>query len=170
MARQRLVVLPHLSSAELKARYRRQRDAKEGRRWQALWLASTGRSAQEAADAVGFDVSWVRAIIRRYNAQGPAGVVDGHRTRSGGPTPRLTPAQQAALRTALAGDPPGGGRWSGPQVAVWMTRETGRATCPQVGWVYLRRVGHTPQVPRPRHSQAAPPDEQAAFKQSSARR
>lgn len=167
MARPGLVVLPHLSSAALKERYRRQRDAKEGRRWQALWLLSTGRSAREAADAVGFDVSWVRAIIRRYNAHGPASVVDGHRTRPGGPTPRLTAAQQDALRTALAGEPPGGGLWSGPRVAAWMTRETGRATCPQVGWTYLRRLGHTPQVPRPQHARAAPPEERAAFKQSS---
>lgn len=167
MARPRLVVLPHLSGAELEERYRRRRDAKEGRRWQALWLVSAGYSAQEAAAAVGFDVSWVRAIVRRYNAHGPASVVDGHRTNPGGPPPRLTLAQQEALRAALAGEPPGGGLWSGPQVAAWMTRETGRSTCPQVGWVYLRRLGHTPQVPRPRHSQAAPAAEQAAFKQSS---
>lgn len=167
MARPRLVVLPHLSSAELQGRYRRQRDAKEGRRWQVLWLVSSGHSAQEAADVVGFDVSWVRAIVRRYNAAGPGSVVDGHRPPPGGPPLRLTLAQQEALRAALAGEPPGGGLWGGPQVAAWMTRETGRRTCPQVGWVYLRRLGHTPQVPRPRHSQAAPPEEQAAFKQSS---
>jgi transposase len=167
MARQRLVVRSHLSNAELKARYRQQRDAKEGRRWQALWLVSTGRSAQEAAAAVGFDVSWVRAIIRRSNAQGPASVVDGHRTNPGGPPLRLPPAQQEALRTALASEPPGGGLWSGPRVAAWMTMETGRPTCPQVGWVYLRRLGHTRQVPRPRHPAAAPPEDQAAFKPSS---
>lgn len=167
MARQRLAVAPHLSSAELKARYRQQRDAKEGRRWQALWLVSTGQSAQEAANAVGFDVSWVRAIIRRYNVRGPMGVADGHQTRPGGRAMRLTSAQQAALRAALAGDPPAGGLWSGPQVAVWIARETGQPTCPQVGWVYLRRLGHSPQVPRPQQRQVAPADERAAFKQSS---
>jgi transposase len=166
MARPRLTLQPHLSSAALKERYRRQRDAKEGRRWHALWLVSTGRSAQEAAAAVGFDVSWVRAIIRRYNAAGPDGVVDGHRARPGGPAPRLTPAQQDALRAALAADPPHGGLWSGPQVAQWITTRTGRPTCPQVGWRYLRRLGHTPQVPRPQHTAAAPPEERAAFKQS----
>jgi transposase len=167
MARARLALKPHLTGDELRARYRRQRDAKEGRRWHALWLVSRGYSAREAGEAVGLDASWVRAIIRRYNAEGPGGVVDGHRARPGGPVPRLDPGQQAALRAALAGDPPGGGLWSGPEVAAWIAAETGRPARPQLGWVYLRRLGHTPQVPRPEHARAAPPEERAAFKQSS---
>ena len=166
MAQKRLTLAAHLRPDELKARYRGCRDAKEGRRWHALWRLSAGASAQEAADTVGFDVSWVRAIARRYNAGGPGSVADGHRARPGGPAPRLTAAQAEELRAALAGEPPGGGLWSGAKVAAWIAARTGVATWPQLGWVYLRRLGQTPQVPRPAHSQAATPEERAAFKQS----
>lgn len=167
MAQKRLTLAAHLRPDELKARYRRCRDAKEGRRWHALWRMSEGASAQEAAETVGFDVSWVRAIARRYNAAGPDSVADGHGARPGGPAARLTVPQQEELRAALAGEPPGGGLWSGAAVAAWMAERTGAKTWPQLGWVYLRRLGHTPQVPRPAHSQAAAPEERAAFKQSS---
>jgi hypothetical protein len=40
MPRPRLTLQPHLTPDELKTRYRRCRDAKEGRRWHVLWLVS----------------------------------------------------------------------------------------------------------------------------------
>jgi len=150
MARARAVLAAHLTGEELRGRYRACRDAKEGRRWHALWLVRQGRSAAEAAALVGLAVSRVRQIVRRYNAEGPASVADGHRTNPGGPRPRLTAAQQAALRAALAAEPPDGGLWTGPQL----------------GWVYLRRLGQTPQVPRPRHARAATPEAQAAWQKN----
>ncbi len=150
MARARAVLAAHLTGEELRGRYRACRDAKEGRRWHALWLVRQGRSAAEAAALVGLDASRVRQIVRRYNADGPASVADGHRTNPGGPRPRLTAAQQAALRAALAAEPPDGGLW----------------TWPQLGWVYLRRLGQTPQVPRPRHARAATPEAQAAWQKN----
>ena len=45
MAHKRLTLAPHLRPDELKARYRQCRDAKEGRRWHALWGMSAGASA-----------------------------------------------------------------------------------------------------------------------------
>jgi hypothetical protein len=36
---------------------------------------------------------------------------------------------------------------------------------PQRGWEYLRRLGYTPQVPRPQHAQANP-ESQDAFKKT----
>jgi transposase len=36
---------------------------------------------------------------------------------------------------------------------------------PQRGWEYLRRLGYTPQVPRPQHAQADPAA-QDAFKKT----
>jgi transposase len=168
MARARLVLAGHLTAAALRARYRGCRDAKEGRRWHALWLVAEGRSAAEAAALVGLDPSRVRQIVRRYNADGPASVADGHRANPGGPAPRLTAAQQDALRAALADDPPGGGLWTGAKVAAWMDATLGSEapTWPQLGWVYLRRLGHSPQVPRPRHARAASPDEQRAWQKN----
>lgn len=168
MARARAALQPHLTTGELRARYRACREAKEGRRWQALWLVAQGHSAAEAAALVGLDASRVRQIVRRYNADGPASVADGHRANPGGPKARLTAAQRDALRAALAGDPPGGGLWTGAKVAAWIdaATEAGTPTWPQLGWVYLRRLGHTPQVPRPRHARAATPDTQAAWQKN----
>jgi transposase len=168
MARARAVLLPHLTTADVRGRYRACRDAKEGRRWHALWLVAAGRSAAEAAALVGLDASYVRRLIRRYNADGPASVADGHRVNPGGPTARLTAAQRDALRAALAGEPPEGGLWTGPRVAAWIDAATGpeTPTWPQLGWVYLRRLGQTPQVPRPRHARAASPEAQAAWQKN----
>ncbi len=168
MARARAALAAYLTSAELRGRYRACRDAKEGRRWHALWLVSQGRSAAEAAALVGLDASRVRQIVRRYNAEGPTSVADGHRVNPGGPAARLTAAQQDALRAALAGDPPGGGTWTGPQVATWIDATLARdtPTWPQLGWVYLRRLGQTPQVPRPQHARAATAQEQAAWQKN----
>ena len=57
-----------------------------------------------------------------------------------------------------------GGLWTGPKVAAWMATRLGRKVWPQRGWDYLRRLGHSPQVPRPRHAKAASPEEQAEYK------
>src|SRR5439155_14465797 len=89
-ARRRATLRPHLTDEGLHARYRAYRDAREGRRWHALWLVSQGASARQAADAVGFHPSWVRTLIRRYNAAGPAGVIYGPR-RAGRPTAARQP-------------------------------------------------------------------------------
>lgn len=168
MARARVALVPHLTAAELRGRYRACRDRKEGRRWHALWLVSGGRSAAEVAALVGLDASYVRRLVRRYNADGPASVADGHRANPGGPRTRLTAAQQAALRAALAGEPPGGGLWTGARVAAWIdaATEPDTPTWPQLGWVYLRRLGQTPQMPRPQHARAASPEAQAAWQKN----
>ena len=71
----------------------------------------------------------------------------------------------ASLAEAVAGPPPDGGLWTGPKVAAWIGRETGRAHVhPQRGWAYLRRLDQSWQTPRPHHEQAATPEEQEAFK------
>jgi transposase len=35
---------------------------------------------------------------------------------------------------------------------------------PQRGWEALKRIGWSPQAPRPRHARAATPEQRAAFK------
>jgi transposase len=42
----------------------------------------------------------------------------------------------------------------GRQVAAWMSRVLGRPVSPQRGWEWLRRLGFTPQRPRPRETRA----------------
>ena len=166
MARARLQLKPHLSRAALRRRSRKCKEAKEARRWHALGLMSEGASTQGAATVVGLASSWVRRCATRYNQLGPEGVRDGHCQRPGGGRRRLTAKQEEQLGHALEREPPGGGLWSGPKVAVWIADKTAKRTHPQLGWVYLRRLGMSGQVPRRMHHSAATAKERRAFKKS----
>ena len=55
----------------------------------------------------------------------------------------------------------------GPKVALWIAQRNGlEKVHVQRGFEYLRKVGFSPQVPRP-SSARAEPEEQEAFKKSS---
>ncbi len=165
MAR-RITLAHHLSPDELRHRYKAASTPADARRYHALWLISQGATAHAAATTVGFSDKWVGLLVRRYNQHGPAGLTDGRTTNPGKP-PLLTPEQQQTLAAHLDGPAPDGGIWTGAKVAVWMQEQTGRSTYPQQGWVYLRRLGFTPQHPRPRHADVASDEAQAAWKKNS---
>jgi transposase len=171
MAGKRIELKAHLSAAELKARSRASTgvDAKESRRWLALWHLSQRKSGKEAAAACGLSHTWVCQVARRYNAQGAAGVASGQRRRPGGARATLDPAGKDALAEALAEAPPaelGGGIWSGRKVVAWIAARTGRTLRVQQGCVLLRQLGFRPRVPRPVHPKAATAAEQRAWKKS----
>lgn len=159
MARLRLA--PHLPADELLARSRRASDPVEKTHWQVLWLLAQGRGSQDIAEITGFSLVWIRIVVRRYNEGGPGAVGD-HRHHNRGQSPLLNGALQAELARTLEQPPEEGGLWSGPKVAAWMSRRLGRRVLPQLGWVYLRRLGYTPQRPRPRHT-GADAEAQARF-------
>jgi transposase len=161
----RVALVPHFTAAELAARYKATADAATARRWQLLWLISTGKTRDEAASVVGVSSRWASTLIARYNARGAAGLADGRRTNPGH-APLLGDGEAAALAIALAAPPADGGLWTGRKVAEWMAIHAGIATNPQRGVVYLRRLGRTPQRPRPRHVAAATAEEQAAFRKA----
>jgi len=158
----RVTVAPHLASEELFARYRQASDPIERSHWQLVWLVADGHPVPEVARLVGYDANWVRTLIRRYNAAGPAGLRD-RRRHNPGQAPLLAPADRTALLAALLGPAPDGGLWTGPKVAAWMAERLGRAVHPQRGWEALRTVGFPSQRPRPRAT-TADPAAQAAFK------
>ena len=163
MGRTRFVVADHLGGEELTARYRAARDPVERGRWQMIRLLVAGRSLAEVAEVTGYSTRWVREVVRRYNADGPAGLAD-RRHANTGAAPLLDAEGRRALEAALEQPPSEGGRWTCAKVAAWIADRTGRETVPvQRGWVYLRRTGHSPQVPRPRHARAADPAAVAAF-------
>jgi transposase len=157
-----LIASPHLSVAELEQRYRHERDPVARSHWQIVWLRARGQPPAAIAEMTGYCIDWVRTIIHRYNDGGPAALGD-RRHDNPGAAPLLDAAGQVALRQALAGPAPDGGLWTGPKVARWMTIRLDQRVSPQVGWTYLRKLGFTPQRPRPHHTQADP-DAQDAFK------
>ena len=167
MGRTRFGVAEHLGLEEVTARHRAARDPVERGRWQMIRLLVSGRSLREVAEVTGYSTRWVREVVRRYNAEGPDGLAD-RRHANPGAAPLLDADGRAALEAALAQPPPEGGRWTCAKVAAWIADRTGREAVPAPrGWVYLRRTGHSPQVPRPRHARAADPAAaQAAFRQA----
>jgi ferritin len=57
--------------------------------------------------------------------------------------------------------------WSGPKVARWIEQKRGlERVHAQRGWEYMRKVGYSPQVPRPSNAQGADSQEREAFKKS----
>jgi transposase len=153
----------HLSPAELGQRYRAARSPIERSHLQIVWLLSRGLSEREVAQVTGYGRRWIAEIVGRYDREGPDGLGDRRRGNAGA-RPLLGAEDEAALRAALARPPSDGGLWTGPKVAAWMAARLGRKVWPQRGWDYLRKLGHSPQVPRPRHAKAASPEEQAAYK------
>lgn len=166
MARPRLPIAPHLPPDEVDRRYRACRDGREKTHRQILWLLTrTDRPLPPAqvAGQVGLTPSWVRTILKRWNASGPDGLADRRKATNGGRA-KLTPAPQAEVYEALQGRPPDDGLWTGPKLAALVRDRYGISVCEQTGRGWLRRLGFTLQVPRPSHPEAAPPAQQRAWK------
>jgi transposase len=165
----RLPVIRHLTSKQIAHKYRACRDPGEKTRWHAIWLLSRPdhpRSPAQAAEATGLSDVWVRRLLKRWNECGPAGLAD--RRAGNGNKPRLPEARQAELSAALRGRPPDGGLWTGPKVARYVRDRWGVELGPVSGWKWLRRLGLTLQLPRPRHPRAATAAEQRAWKRRAA--
>jgi transposase len=153
---------------ELARRYRAAKEPHERSWWQILWLLARGQLAKDIAESTGYSRYWIGQIAKRYNAEGPEGMRNRQYTHSHRAAPLLAGEQLAALAAAVRGPAPEGGNWTGRLVAEWMSRALGRPVSAQVGWVYLVRLDGKRLKPRPRHV-LADPEQQAAFKKSSAR-
>ncbi len=158
-----------LESTRLESLYRKATDPVLRTHLLMVWRISLGDSIRKVAEMVGYSEKWVREIARRYEREGVEGLGD---RRHGNPGARqralLDEEGQARLRQALLEEaPPGGGMWSGPKVARWIEEKAGvEKVHAQRGWEYLRKVGHSPQVPRPSNAQGAAASEREAFKKS----
>ncbi len=156
-----LTIPPHLPLAELERRYRTAADPIARGHWQTIWLLARGQPTAIVADVTSYSVNWIREIARRYREDGPDGLGDRRHTNPGA-APLLDAAQQERSREALSGPTPDGGLWTGRKVAAWMSQLLGRTVSEQRGWEYIRKLGFTPQRPRPRATRADR-DAQAAF-------
>jgi len=160
---------PHLDSKGLENRYREACDPVARSHYQILWLISEGRTTGEIMEVTGYSRGWIQQLARRYNAGGPEALGD-RRHRNPGARDRapLTTEQREELAEALRKPPEDGGMWNSRKVGEWIEEKTGRAVSQkkQRGWEYLRRLGNSPKVPRPRHA-LADKREQEAFKKGS---
>jgi transposase len=155
----------HLPPEEIARRYRACRSGLEKAHWQVLWLVTrpgNPLSPAQAAPQVGLSAVWVRTLIKRWNAQGPDGLADRRAATNGGHC-KLSTDQQIDLWGALQHPPPDGGLWTGSKVAAYVRDRWGVSLCVQTGWNWLRGLGFSLRVPRPRHPEAATPAQQRAW-------
>jgi transposase len=155
---------PHLSEEELKQRYRCADDPAERSHFHLLWLISQGKTQAEVAKIVGYSERWVQEVVKRYNARGPGAMRDRRHEHPG--APRVLNAEgESALEAALGKRPADLGIWTSRKVAAWASEHLGRRVSTTSGWRMLRRAGHTPKRPRPRHKRSDP-EAQEAFKEA----
>ena len=162
MPRPRLPIVAHLTAEQIRARYRSCRDGLEKTHWQVLWLLTRTQPAPspvEVAPLVGMTPGWIRSLIKRWNDGGPDALADRRRSTNGA-RPKLSPEQRAELFERLKSPPDDGGLWTGPKLAAHVAERHGVTVAKQTGWVWLRQLGLTPQVPRPRNPGAATPEQQ----------
>ena len=159
-------VADHLSVSALEQQYRSCPDATAARHLQAIWLLAKGHHIAEVSATVSYARRWVERLLARYNAHGPQALGD-LRHRNGRSASVLKPDLLDKLKARLRELPPDGGLWTSPKVATWMAFELGLArVAPQRGWEALKAIGWSVQTPRPRHPQAATPEDKAAFEKS----
>jgi transposase len=132
-----------------------------------VWHLSLGKTTREVSEATGYSPEWIREISLRYNKDGVEGLGDRRHQNPGAKDRALLSLEhQQELKEALKTPPEEGGMWSSSKVARWIEQKTGRrGVRAQRGWEYLRKLGNSPQVPRPSNAEADP-EEQEAFKKS----
>lgn len=145
----------YLSQEELLARYRQADNPAERSHWHIIWLLASKQRVTQVAQVTGYSQGWIRELARRYNAQGPQGLLD-HRQTIAGAKPLVDQTLQAELELILQQPPADGGLWNGPKVAQWLTTKLGHKVHRQRGWEWLARLDYTLQQPRPHHASADP--------------
>lgn len=146
----------YLTSSELKTRYLCASDRVESRRWHLLWLVSQQWTIQQASKAVGLNYDYAKDIVKAYNQLGEKAIANRRRQRTAPPSHALLNQEQLEeLRSSLKQPPEDKGIWTGPKVADWIAKKTGREKVwSQRGWDYLQKCRYSPQRPRPRHVKA----------------
>jgi transposase len=165
----KLKLEPHLSSEELENRYRKARDPVLRSHYQILWLISEGKTTTQVMEVTGYSRGWIQKLARRYNAYGLEALGDRRHQNPGAKERALLDSeQQRELSEALKKPPPDGGMWNSKKVGEWIEDKTHKKvrSKKQRGWEYLKKLGNSPKVPRPRHKKKADEHEQEAFKKS----
>jgi transposase len=93
-----IALRPDYDAPALRALARRSKDAAQARRLLALAAIYDGGTCSEAARIGTVTLQIVRDWVVRFNAEGPAGLID---RKAPGQRPRLTDAHRAALAAQL---------------------------------------------------------------------
>jgi transposase len=126
MAAPLTLTLDAAARAEVERRYEAAAEPEARTRYQMVLLAADGLGVARVAALVRRSPDTVRRVLRRYRAEGPAGVP--HRPRPGMPA-RRTAAWEAELRRVIELDP----RAVGVPSAVWTTRRLADYLAGQTG-------------------------------------
>ena len=149
----RLELKGHLCAEDLQRLYRKARDPVSRNQLQMVWLAAQGKTVDEIAEVTGYCKRRVREILRAYNQEGVAALVDRRHENPGRRATLVTPEQQVELREALQGPAPDGGAWDCAKVARWLEARLGRQVRRQRGWEWMRRLEGRPPHLHPRHQE-----------------
>jgi transposase len=135
-----------------RAAAKRSKDGPQARRLLALAAVYDGASRGEAARIGGVTVQIVRDWVVKFNAHGPAGLID---RKAPGPTSRLTTEHRAALAELIeAGPTPaihGVVRWRLVDLCQWIWEEFRVKVAKQTLSRELRAMGYRKLSARPRH-------------------
>ncbi|GIX11442.1 MAG: hypothetical protein KatS3mg116_3350 [Elioraea sp.] len=155
------------TAAELRRLARRSRDACQARRLLALAAIHDGGTRSEAARLGNVTLQIVRDWVQRFNAEGPAGLLD---RKAPGPRPRLTDDHRKALAARIDRGPipaiHGVVRWRLSDLGQWLWEEFRVSVSMQTLSRTLRVMGYRKLSARPKyHAQAEGAVE--AFKKTS---
>jgi transposase len=139
-------------AAGLQAAARRTKDAAQARRLLALAAVYDGATRTEAAKIGGVTLQIVRDWVLRFNADGPAGLVD---RKAPGQAPRLNDTHRAALAAVLESGPTpaihGVVRWRLVDLCQWLWEEFRVSVAKQTMSREVRALGYRKLSARPRH-------------------
>ena len=143
---------------------KRSDDADQVRRLLALAVVYDGGLRSDGAEAGGVGLQTFRNWVLRFNADGPAGLVNG---KAPGHAPRLDQAQQGELAKLVEAGPipavHGVVRWRLCDLAQWVMETYRTSISEQTLSRYLRSMGYRKLSARPRHH-AQSVEAVAAFK------
>ena len=138
--------------AALRALAKRSRDAAQSRRLLALAEIYDGGRRSAAARLGGVGLQIVRDWVLRFNARGPAGLID---IKHAGPRPKLNDDQRAALAKVVESGPipsiHGVVRWRRCDLAQWIWEEFGVSLDETTVGRELKALGFAKLSARPRH-------------------
>src|SRR6201997_5119512 len=131
---------------------RKSKDGPQARRLLALAAIYDGASRTEAAKIGGVTVQIVRDWVLKFNADGPAGLID---RKAPGQPPRLNDAHRAALAAIIESGPipavHGVVRWRIVDLCQWIFEEFRVVVAKQTLSRVLRKMGYRKLSARPRH-------------------